>query len=293
MSGGRTLTSDQAGSIGDIMKQLQTLVLRRYRLRYAPDPSNYQPGFHRVKITDAKHPDFLFSFVPYYFAGPCRLPEGCHAPAGATSSGGQLFPRLGRRMAPVLDPIWGDFDFSNPGKNFRKLFARVGPDGIYNFHPEQIASNAQLSMVHVIQSRGIPNISFRPADTDYTRGFCVLAQDDSVPVQTPALQWKRPYLNGEAFEVELSGPEDYSGTSEGVSLKSRLISMRLVPTAENYATRGQLIINCHVPLEFEKSSDSQRWSRQSDDRIAKTGFMWATISTILADLFEFTVEHFQ
>ncbi len=300
LSGGRTLASDRAGSIGDMMKQLQTLVLQRYRLRYAPDPSNYQPGPHRVKISNKKHPDYFFSFVPYYFAGTCRVADekACQILGSEKMAGGQLFPRPGRRVAPVLDPIWEEFDFSNPGKEVTRLFAKVGPHGIYNFYPEPVISGevSQVSMLHVIQSRGIPNLSFRPAHTDYTRGFCVLAQDDSLPVQTPALQWQRPYLNGEPFEVKLSGLEDYSGTLEGVSLKSRFISMRLIPTSENHATNGNLVVNCHLPLEFELfkgTSDSQRWKRPSDDPVAKTGFTWASTSRILADLFEFEVEHFQ
>ena len=55
-------------------------------------------------------------------------------------------------MAPLREPITDEFDFSNPGRDFGGLFARVGPGGLFDFHPELVASEPgrQTSMTHPV-----------------------------------------------------------------------------------------------------------------------------------------------
>jgi len=80
-----------------------------------------------------------------------------------------------------------------------------------------------------------------------------------------------------------------------VRLKSQFVSMRFSPTRENHTAQGELIVNCHLPLDYEVypgSGYSKTWKRPPDDSAAATVFTWKSISRILADLFEFEVAYF-
>jgi hypothetical protein len=299
-TGGRALTTDRAGSIGEIMKKLQALVVQRYRLRYSPEAA-YGPGLHTVKIIDRRHPEYFFSFVPVYFSGACQAKQGetCQLAGNAAADYGvQVFPPPGMRMAPLRVPITDEFDFSNPGRDFVGLFARVGSGGLFNFHPEPVASEPgiQTSMTHLIQSRGIPNIRWDPEYTDYSRPFCLLQQDDSHPVQTPSTPWEPPFLAGGEFEVSFSPPEESSWTWPALRMRTRALEMRFAPTRSSTAKGGVLRLTCHLPLQYEigpGTTRSNAWTRPPDAPTAKTAFTWKTLSGMLVDLFAFDVARFQ
>jgi len=299
-AGGKALTTEQTGSVSEIMKRLQTLVVKRYRLRYSPEPAN-GPGLHTVKIIDRRHPEYFFSFVPIYFWGICQTQQGetCQfAGIEGADYGVQVFPPPGMRMAPLRGPITDEFDVSNPGRDFVGLFARVGPGGLFNFHPDPMESEPgkQTSMSHLIQSRGIPNIRWDPEYTDYSRPFCLLQQDDSHPVQTPSTPWASPFLAGAEFEVSLSPPEESSWTWPGVRLRTRAVGMRFAPTRGSTAKSGVLHLTCHLPLQYETepgTTRSKTWTRPVDDPAARTAFTWKSLSGILVDLFAFDVARFR
>jgi VWFA-related protein len=296
-SGGRALAAERGIGISEIMRRLQPLVIDRYRLSYSPDPARW-PGFHHVKVIDQSHPEYTFSFVPGYYSSPCAGNEstGCQAGSPNGDSGVQIFPPPGMRMAPITEPIYDDFDFSNPGGTFRRLIARVGPGGLFNFHPQSdpLKPGGQLSLVHLIQSRGIPNIRKDPEYTDYSRPFCLLEQDDSQPVQKQASPWDAPFLKDEPFVVELSSPEQDSRTWPDITLRTRFVRMSLVQRRDS-TPLGRLVLTCHLPLEYvvrPGTPTATRWIRPSDDPLTKTSFTWRVISGILVKLFQFDVERF-